>query len=102
MIKFSLSPIHTLDKDLLLAIKNKHIEKNLYSWFFEPPFDYRFDRYLAQGYLKGLAPALQKPNKQFDSNYSGQYDYCLLDEENLIKIEVKASRAVDFEVDAPL
>lgn len=48
----------------------------------------------AQGHLKEIAPELVKPTKKLDPGYSGQYDFILDDE---IKIEVKASRAVDFD-----
>lgn len=43
-------------------------------------------------------PDLQKPSKKLDPDYSGQYDFLLGD----IKIEVKASRAVDADLNAPL
>jgi hypothetical protein len=48
----------------------------------------------AQGHLKEICPELVKPTKKLDPAYSGQYDF-LLDEK--IRIEVKASRAVDFD-----
>ena len=40
-----------------------------------------------------------KPTKKLDRDYSGQYDFLL---DGNIRIEVKASRAVDFESDEPL
>ena len=52
----------------------------------------------AQGHLKELVPELQKPSKKLDPDYSGEYDFLL----DGIKVEVKASRAVDFDQDAPL
>jgi hypothetical protein len=43
-------------------------------------------------------PDLQKPSKKHDPEYVGQYDFSLGE----IKIEVKASRAVDANLNAPL
>ena len=54
---------------------------------------------MGQGHLKELIPELTKPTKKLDPNYSGQYDFLL---DGRIRIEVKASRAVDAEMDAPL
>ena len=42
--------------------------------------------------MTSIAPELVKPTKNLDHNYSGQYDL-ILDEK--IRVEVKASRAVD-------
>jgi hypothetical protein len=53
----------------------------------------------AQGHLKELVPELAKSTKKLDPAYSGQYDFLL---DGRIKIEVKASRGVDAELDAPL
>ncbi|RME16121.1 MAG: hypothetical protein D6799_05265 [Bacteroidetes bacterium] len=46
----------------------------------------------------GLCKNLQIPNKNLNPNYSGDYDLWL----NGIRIEVKASRAVDSDSDEPL
>ncbi len=46
-----------------------------------------------------MVPELEKPSKKKDLSYSGQYDFWL---DHRIKIEVKASRAVDLELQAPL
>jgi len=41
-----------------------------------------------------------KPSKKLDEGYSGEYDFLL---DGIIKIEVKASRAVDFDTtEAPI
>lgn len=53
---------------------------------------------MGAGHLKGLVPVLKKPTKRIDPDYSGQYDFLL---EN-IRIEVKASRAVDADLEGPL
>jgi hypothetical protein len=49
--------------------------------------------------LKELVPELAKPTRKLDSDYAGQYDFLL---DGQIQIEVKASRAVDSSIDAPL
>lgn len=58
--------------------------------------------------LKELVPDLQGPNKKLGQNYSTQYDFWMdwknkSEGEYSIKIEIKASRAVDFKrPDEPL
>jgi hypothetical protein len=53
--------------------------------------------------LKELAPELIKPTKKIEENYSGQYDFLYqMPNKEMIKIEVKASRAVDFDSQEPL
>lgn len=54
---------------------------------------------MTQGHLKELVPELSEPTKKIDKDYHGQYDFLL---DGHIRIEVKASRAVDSGTDAPL
>jgi len=49
--------------------------------------------------LLELVPSIQRPSKKLDKKYAGQYDFFLSPK---IRIEVKASRAVDFKFDEPL
>lgn len=51
----------------------------------------------AQGYLKELIPALIPPSKKLDKEYkvSTDYDFLLPQNDHFIRIELKASRAVD-------
>ena len=73
------------------AIRNNYMRRNLYLNLFElSPAG--FGQVWAQRHLKDLVPNLQPPGDQLDPNYSGQYDFYLLPD---IRIEVKASRAVD-------
>jgi len=51
---------------------------------------------------EGILPALQKPTRKLDPDYSGQYDFSLEANGQKIKIEVKASRAVDSDSNEPL
>lgn len=79
-------------------LRDDYIARNLYLYVFEISAPRTFGEAWAQGHLKELVPELQKPSKRTDPDYSGQYDLFL----DNIRIEVKASRAVDADVDAPL
>ena len=84
--------ILTLDK--YHELRDSYISRNLYLYVFEISAPRSFGESWAQGQLKSLVPNLIKPSKKIDKNYSGQYDFYL--------DEVKASRAVDANIDAPL
>ena len=79
-------------------LRDAYIERNLYLYIFEISAPRTFGEAWAQGHLKELVPALRKPSKKLDPDYAGQYDFILDD----IRIEVKASRAVDADLDVPL
>jgi len=88
-------------------LRDSYIERNLYLDIFElSPAGLGQKR--AYGQLKQLVPELRRPSKTLDPNCSGEYDFWLdwTDENNRnhgIRIEVKTSRAVDFEKpDEPL
>lgn len=80
-------------------IRRDYINRNLYLYIFEISAPRGFGETWSQGHLKLLVPNLEKPSKKLDENYSGQYDFILSPN---IKIEVKASRAVEFQSDEPL
>lgn len=82
-----------------IELREDYIARNLYLYIFEISAPRGFGETWAQGHLKELVPDLAKPTKRLDPQYSGQYDFLL---DRRIKIEVKASRAVDFHSDAPL
>ena len=79
-------------------LRDSYISRNLYLYIFEISAPRSFGETWAQGHLKELVPDLQKPSKRTDPDYSGQYDLYL----EGIRIEVKASRAADADMDAPL
>jgi hypothetical protein len=87
-----------LSLDDYYLLRDEYIARNLYLYIFEIGAPRGFGELWAQGHLKELVPALVKPTKKLDPEYSGQYDF-RLDE---IRIEVKASRAVAFQTEAPL
>jgi hypothetical protein len=80
-------------------IRRDYIDRNLYLPLFEISAPRGFGEVWAHGHLKQLVPDLKRPDKKLDKNYSGQYDFFLSPN---IRIEVKASRAVEFNKDAPL
>ncbi len=87
-----------LDLDSYVALRDEYFARNMFLYIFEISAPRTFGESWAQGHLKELVPDLQKPTKKLDGEYSGQYDFLLTG----IRIEVKASRAVDADVDAPL
>lgn len=87
-----------LTLDRYIELRDEYIERNLYLYIFEITAPRTFGESWAQGHLKELVPNVRKPSKKIDSNYSGQYDLYL----DGIRIEVKASRAVAADLEAPL
>jgi len=83
-----------LNLDEYYELRDEYISRNMFLYIFEISAPRGFGETWAQGHLKELVPELEKPSKKRDPEYSGQYDL-YLDEK--IRIEVKASRAVDFD-----
>jgi len=88
-----------LTHDEYVELRDAYIARNMFLYIFEISAPRGFGEAWAQGHLKELVPELQKPSKHLDPSYSGEYDFLL---DGKIKIEVKASRAVDFDRDEPL
>lgn len=80
--------IITLDK--YMDIRNSYLNRNKYLYLFEITAPRTFGETWAQRHLNEIIPELERPTKQKDPHYSGEYDFWY----NGIKIEVKASRAV--------
>ena len=91
--------VKKLTLDEYYELRDDYIDRNLYLYLFEISAPRGFGEVWAHGHLKQLVPSLQRPSKKIDKKYSGQYDFFLPPK---ISIEVKASRAVDFELDEPL
>jgi hypothetical protein len=89
-------------------LRNSYIERNLYLYIFEISAPRGLGDKWAFGQLKQLVPDFKRPSKAIDSKYSGEYDFWLdwtntTDKHHGIRVEVKTSRAVDFErLDEPL
>ena len=79
-------------------IRAAYVAENPNLWIYEISAPRGFGEGFAQTYVQGRCPQLVKPSKKLDALYSGEYDFWL----DGIRIEVKASRAVDAESDAPL
>lgn len=85
-----------------LELRDSYINRNLYLYIFEISAPRGFGDKWAFGHLKELVPDFQRPTKKIDPKYSGEYDFILSWKEKRnkfynIRIEVKTSRAVDFE-----
>ena len=81
-----------------LSIRSEYISANPNLWIFEISAPRGFGERFAQTYVRGKCSKLRLPSKKLDPDYAGQYDLWL----DGIKIEVKASRAVDNDSDEPL
>ncbi|OGZ33255.1 MAG: hypothetical protein A3I88_03815 [Candidatus Portnoybacteria bacterium RIFCSPLOWO2_12_FULL_39_9] len=57
-----------------------------------------FGEIWAQQHLVDIDQRFKKPSKEIDKNYSGDYDLYLKNDKKIIKIEVKASRAINTKV----
>ena len=73
-----------------LEIRNAYLRRNKFLYVFEITAPRTFGETWAQQHLNTLVQELERPTKEFDKDYSGQYDFWY----NNISIEVKASRAV--------
>jgi hypothetical protein len=94
---------HMLGKDQLTytryaEIRAEYVSQNPNLWIYEISAPRGFGEGFAQTYVLGRCPTLAKPSKKLHAAYTGEYDFWL----DGIRIEVKASRAVDSESDAPL
>ena len=96
---------HLLAADILTLedyqqMRDEYINGNPYLHLFEISSPTGFGTTWAQEHIKGLIDELQNPNRTLDPDYSPrQYDLFLPPS---IRIEVKASRAVDNDSDEPL
>ena len=88
-----------LTLDGYTELRDAYIDRNLYLYIFEISAPRGFGDRWALGHLKELVPAFKRPSKKLDPGYSGEYDLWL---DPGIKVEIKASRAVDFESNEPL
>lgn len=78
-------------------MRDNYHERNKYLHLFQMTAPRKFGTW-AENHITELVPEFSHPNKRLDATYNGEYDLFY----NGIKIEVKASRAVDSTQDAPL
>jgi hypothetical protein len=95
----SLMGYQKISTDEYYEFRDEYIARNMFMYVFEISAPRGFGEAWAQGHLKEICPELIKPTKKVDPAYSGQYDFFL---DGKIRIEVKASRAVDFDSREPL
>jgi len=81
-----------------IEIRSEYLSENPNLWIFEISAPRGFGEKFAQTYIQGKCSKLKKASKKLDSKYNGQYDLWL----DGIRIEVKASRAVDSDSEEPL
>lgn len=81
-----------------IEIRTEYINQNPNLWIYEISAPRGFGEGFAQTYVQAKSSKLKKATKKLHGEYVGQYDLWL----DGITIEVKASRAVDAESDAPL
>ena len=101
--KFEYIISHLIAKNIItleqyLDIRNSYLERNKYLYVFEITAPRTFGETWAQRHLNEVVPELKRPSTLYDPDYSGQYDFWY----NGIKIEVKATRAVQRKSGAPL
>jgi len=85
--------------DDYVELRDAYMSRNRFLYIFQISAPRGFGEAWAQGHLSELVPDMVKPSKKLDEGYSGEYDFLL---DGIIKIEVKASRAVDFDTTEPL
>jgi hypothetical protein len=94
--------------DEYYELRDSYIDRNLYLYVFEISAPRGLGDKWAYGQLKQLVPECKKPTKKLDPSYENQYDLWLeypgdKKKHHGIRVEVKTSRAVDFErPDEPL
>ena len=87
-----------LDFQTYLEIRNEYIEANQNLWLFQISAPRHFGEVFAQRYIQDQCKALHKPSRTLDPDFDNEYDLWM----DGIKIEVKASRAVDANSKEPL
>jgi hypothetical protein len=90
--------VNKLTIEQYCEIRATYVSENPNLWIYEISAPRGFGEGFAQTYINGRCPQLSKPSKALDPIYSGEYDFWL----DGVRIEVKASRAVDSGSDAPL
>ena len=84
--------------DEYLDIRSEYIASNPNLWVFEISAPRAFGERYAQTMLQAISNKLLKPRKKLDPAYKGQYDlWC-----DGVRIEVKASRVTDSDMDSNL
>ena len=86
-----------------LKIRNEYLERNEYLHIYEKyGSPTAFGITWAQSHIHAIVPEMKKPIKREYPNFDNEYDFFCEYKKSHIRIEVKASRAVDAKSDEPL
>lgn len=86
-----------------LKIREEYLIRNEYLHIFEKyGSPTAFGITWAQSHIHAIVPEMKKPTKKEFPDFDNEYDFLYKYKKNNIKIEVKASRAVDAKSDDPL
>jgi len=104
--EYIISNLLGLDKITLnfyLKIRDEYLMRNEYLHIFEKyGSPTSFGITWAQSHIHAIIPELKKPTKKEHPDFDNEYDFFLHYKKRRIKIEIKASRAVDAKSDEPL
>ena len=86
-----------------LEIRDEYLIRNEYLHIYEKyGSPTSFGITWAQSHVHAIAPEMEKPTKKEYPDFDGEYDFFYKHKKKFIKIEVKASRAVDAKNGGPL
>ncbi len=89
--------------DDYLTIRDEYLVRNEYLHIYEKyGSPTAFGITWAQSHIHAIAPEIEKPTKKESPDFDNEYDFFFKYKKNRIRIEVKASRAVDAKSDEPL
>jgi len=104
--EYIISNLLGLDKIRLsdyLEIRNEYLTRNEYLHIYEKyGSPTAFGITWAQSHIHAIIPEMKKPTKKEHPDFDNEYDFFYNYKKNHIKIEIKASRAVDAKSDEPL
>jgi len=104
--EYIISNLLGLDKitlDDYLKIREEYLARNEYLHIFEKyGSPTGFGITWAQSHIHAIVPEMKKPTKKECPDFDNEYDFFYKHGKNTIRIEVKASRAVDAKSDDPL
>lgn len=104
--EYIISNLLGIDKITLedyLKIREEYLARNEYLHIYEKyGSPTAFGITWAQSHIHAIVPEMKKPTKKEYPNFDNEYDFFYKHGKNNIKIEVKASRAVDAKSDDPL
>lgn len=104
--EYIISNLLGIDKITLedyLKIREEYLARNEYLHIYEKyGSPTAFGITWAQSHIHAIVPEMKKPTKQEYPDFDNEYDFFYEYGKNIIRIEIKASRAVDAKSDAPL